>query len=246
MTTPLDRASVQHAPACARLDGAQDIPADITLYRVNIEFDASLHSPVFEVLSDAERCQAARFVRHADAIRFATTRAALRRCLGDAIGIAAASIRWSRTAAGRPRLAGVEAPVDFNVSHSGEHALIAWARRRRVGVDIERRGAMQSWQALVSTVCGRADVAGLEAAPPPAQRDLFYDIWVAKEALLKAHGAGIGAGLTQFSVLSHRGQSPRPSGQGDLANALAGYQCAWLRGIEGHAACVAWSAEQLV
>jgi 4'-phosphopantetheinyl transferase len=210
---------------------------------VDFDFDASLDDTQFDVLSEDERAQASHFMRPADVIRFASSHAALRNCLAMAVGQAAAAIRFSRSAFGRPSLTGNDAVsvVDFNLSHSGNHALIVWSATRRVGVDIEWRRADWAWQALVSGVFGDVDALQLAATPLARQCERFFDIWVAKEALLKASGDGIGAGLADFSVASDMSGFPFIQGCSALALALQSFQARWLRNIDGYAACVAWS-----
>ena len=75
---------IRYAP---RRDAA--LPGDLRVVRVDLDLDAPLSDPLFDVLSDDERAAAARFLRHADAVRSAATRAVLRRELGAALGMAA-------------------------------------------------------------------------------------------------------------------------------------------------------------
>ena len=69
-------------------------------------------------------------------------------------------------------------------------------------------------------------------------------MWAAQEALRKAEGRGIAGGLDGFSVLSDDPGRPRAGGAAALAVALRRFEARWLRGIPGHAACVAWSSER--
>ena len=61
-------------------------------------------------------------------------------------------------------VAGVRAPVSFNVSHSGHHRLIALAERGRIGVDIEERVPRHDPDGPIRTVFSRAEREELAAA----------------------------------------------------------------------------------
>lgn len=64
---------------------------------------------------------------------------------------------------------------------------------RRVGVDIEEARHSFDWRELKSTVLHAADQRIIDALPQADQSDAFLACWTAKEALLKAHGVGIGS-----------------------------------------------------
>lgn len=214
-------------------------PDDVRLVRLDLDPAVPLSDPLFDVLSGAERAAAERFRHPADRIRSAATRAVLRRLLGAELGAAPEGLAFALSDRGRPALAGAGA-LDFNVSHGGGHALIAWSRRRRVGVDVEPWRDGWDWRALAAAVLGAADMRRLAAAPEAAGR-LFLDAWVAKEALLKAEGRGITGGLSGFSVLP--AASGAPAVAGEDAAVLASFAAAWLRAIPGHAGCLAWGRE---
>ncbi|MDP9649659.1 4'-phosphopantetheinyl transferase family protein [Paraburkholderia caledonica] len=222
------------------------IPDDVHVFRVDFDFERSLNDSMFDVLSPEEHHRASKFLRHADAMRFASTRVALRRCLGAALGKDADALNFTQSAFGRPTLVDDDglAHIDFNVSHSGNHGLVAWSTVRRIGVDIEVRNKQMPWNELVRMVFGEADILELQSTPLSRQGDLFFDIWVAKEALLKAHGTGITDGLKDFSVMSS-GFSHLVRGSTTLAERLREFQGVWVSDILGHAAFVAWSRQRL-
>ncbi|MCC8396162.1 4'-phosphopantetheinyl transferase superfamily protein [Paraburkholderia sp. MMS20-SJTR3] len=230
--------------------------AGVEVFCVTFDFTAMLDHHAFAVLSDTERAKAARYLRHEDAVRHAATRVALRELLAERTGIAPAVLRFEQDAAGRPRLAGSADPAhqaahawpDFNVSHSGQHALIALAARRKVGVDIEVARRDKNWQALTPAVFAPRDEAAVAALPDERRVAAFYDIWTAKEALLKALGVGIGEGMTWFSVLhdDDDGDAREPRVALDDPRARSGaallqLDAVWLQVPAGYAGCVAWS-----
>lgn len=228
--------------------------AGVEVILVTFEFRARLDSSAFDVLTDDERASAARFVRHEDAMRYAATRAALRELLGTRLAAPARGLSLERDIHGRPRLAHrlARESVDFNVSHSGEHALLAFSRKRRVGVDIEAQQTGLDWQSLAPAVLAPADEAHLRALPEHRHRNVFYDAWTAKEALLKALGVGIAIEMTHFSVLGNSSDAPdvhligTPSESAEVSlPAVTAFDAVWFEAPAGYAACVAWSRSAL-
>ncbi|ALK31382.1 4'-phosphopantetheinyl transferase family protein [Burkholderia plantarii] len=231
--------------------------AGVQLLRVDFAFGTPLDAPAHAALDAAERARAARFLRAEDAIRHAATRAALRHLLGFTLQLQAASLRFVTDEAGRPELAPDDAAavdagadgdvgtarLDFNVSHSGDHALIAWSAATRVGVDIEAARSSLDWASLGPSVFAPADEAAVHGHAPQARRDAFFRVWTAKEALLKVLGVGITGGLTAFSVLDPRAPGTlAPAVVDPLAPAsgVAAYTAAWVDAAPGYAACLAW------
>lgn len=207
-----------------------ECPADVSLWRIDIAFGARLDDPMFASLSDDERTRANAFHRSMDALRFAMVRAALRGLLAERLGIAAKDVRFVSDEAGRPSLADENThAIDFNVSHSGNHGLIALSVRRRVGVDIEERATQFDWRTVAEIALSPHERDAVERLAVHAQTDAFYDIWVTKEAILKALGMGITKGMQHFSVWPCRDD-------------VQGIATAPLSMPPGYAACLAWSA----
>jgi 4'-phosphopantetheinyl transferase len=229
--------------------------AGIRLVSVGINFGAAIDHPAFSVLAEDERDHARRFLRIEDALRFSATRLALREALGELLDVPPNSLRFERDTNGRPRLARHARPpscvhnaFDFNVSHSGCHALIALAKGRRVGVDIEFVDRQSDWRALAPAVFSPRDRAYVMSLPEDLRRAAFYKAWTAKEALLKALGTGLGAGMTHFSVLDSLDGGlitmpalPRMEFGVHHSECVMTFDTAWCPAPAGYTACVAWS-----
>ena len=135
--------------------------------------------------------------------RPAQGRQPLRQLLAAYLGIEADAVTLAEGEHGRPRLDPAHgSSLDFNWSHSGEHALIAVARGISPGVDIERRRPQPRALPIARRFFGSDEADALAALPEKARDAAFLDIWTAKEALLKAHGRGIGYGLQRLRILS--------------------------------------------
>lgn len=213
-------------------------PSDISLWRVDLTFHVSLDDAAFSSLTEDERIRARKYLRHEDTLRFATVRVALREQLGQRLGIAPHVVRFTQDADRRPRLADSNL-VDFNVSHTGSHGLIAMSPVRRVGVDIEHRRAQFDWRSVAPLTLDPAEKTWIEGLDITRQSAAFYDAWVAKEALVKTTGVGIVDGLQHLTVLPR--DASRVTLRNRIPNDMRAISAHWLTAPDSYAACLAWS-----
>jgi 4'-phosphopantetheinyl transferase len=123
---------------------------------------------------------------------------ALRRVLAGYLGVPAAGVEIEVGENGKPRLPGEE--LQFNLSHSGEVALIAVSESRSVGVDVERVKLDRDFLALAERALGEEEVAALRAADPADRAAVFYAAWVRHEAFLKCLGVGLAGPIPDSPV----------------------------------------------
>jgi 4'-phosphopantetheinyl transferase len=87
--------------------------------------------------------------------------------------------------------------LQFNLSHSGRHVLLAFAHRQPLGVDIERRERRVSHLEIAQRFFAPREAAALMSLAPERRADVFQHLWTNKEAVLKALGAGLNFGLSE-------------------------------------------------
>lgn len=219
------------------------LPPGVMLYRLDLDLatEAKEATQAWPDLTAEERERAARFAQRADRVRFAATRATVRRLLAKRLGCAAAEVPLRTGRHGKPcvdeRLA--HAPL-FSVSHSGRHALIALADAHalmHVGVDIEQCRDDLDADALLGLAFTEAERRAVRAAGDTLQA--LHARWVGKEAVLKSLGVGIAEHLPCIGI------HPRADGRLDIACDIpewAGLQAMTLRAPQGYAAALAWHA----
>lgn len=146
-----------------------------------------------------------REVARAQRLRIATKRQqyigaqrALRRILERYVGIPAAAVRFTYGKHGKPQLAPATG-VEFNLTHSGQLALVAVGRGGRLGVDVEDPRRDRPFLRLARRYFSTPEYRWLEALPPSQQRAGFYRLWVLKEAYLKAVGTGLTFAPNRFT-----------------------------------------------
>ncbi|MCC4595858.1 4'-phosphopantetheinyl transferase superfamily protein [Xanthomonas campestris pv. phormiicola] len=118
-----------------------------------------------------------------------------RRLLSVELATPEAQLPLRRDERGRPWLHAPLAHVGAGWSHSGDYLLVAIGAHVRLGVDIEHQRARPRLLELAQRFFHPEEVAALHALAEPAREALFFRLWCAKEALLKAHGHGLSFGL---------------------------------------------------
>jgi len=153
-------------------------------------------------LDDDERARARRFQHAGARRRYVLCRASLRSLLSSALNCRNQHLAFGAGEHGKPSATvnGHQTSVEFNVSHSGQHGLIALAPRRRVGVDVEERVPQRNLDVLVEAVLGPSERAEVNAVTRDRRLHLFLDLWTTKEALSKAHGMGLSLDVSGFEI----------------------------------------------
>jgi 4'-phosphopantetheinyl transferase len=173
---------------------------DIHVWYVDLDVDTGTVDRLGAVLSGDELARAARFKFDRDARRFVVARGALRAVLGRYLGRPARSLTFMYGAYGKPALDEAHAGLDFNLSHSGEVAVIAASWGRAVGVDVELRRPLPDLAALAERSFAPGERSALDAVPEAERPAAFFRCWTRKEAFIKATGRGLAQPLEAFVV----------------------------------------------
>lgn len=136
--------------------------------------------------------------------RSVVSRGRLRLLLGAVLGLPPASVPIGTNAHGKPVLLSSDyADFGFNVCHSGDDGLVALAGQSAVGVDLECRKTSHdaAWAKLMAkTIFDSSEMVRWQKWPEDQWPAAVLDAWVAKEAILKAFGTGIGNRLRQCEL----------------------------------------------
>jgi 4'-phosphopantetheinyl transferase len=154
------------------------------------------------ILSPDEYIRANRFYFKKDRVRFTITHGVLRLLLGSYIGIEPTEIKFYLNEYGKPYLEhriGIE-NIQFNISHSRDLILLAFARDLEVGVDIEFVREDLANQEIAERFFSRVEIDDLTSLPKSLQIAAFFACWTRKEAFIKAKGMGLSIPLDSFDV----------------------------------------------
>jgi 4'-phosphopantetheinyl transferase len=119
-------------------------------------------------------------------------RRALRVILGAYLGVGHEAIEPTVGERGKPALAASPTAISFNLSHSGELALVAVAAPdTEVGIDVERRRPRRDLVRLAERWLPEGDAEAVARAPEEERERAFYAAWTRFEARAKCTGAGL-------------------------------------------------------
>ena len=156
-------------------------------------------------LSREEEARAARFHHPTDRDTWRAGRAWIRHHLGETLGLPASQIVFATDHRGRPSIKGAPPGFDCNWSHSGAWIALAFSHEARVGIDIECLRDDFPVDDVSRSVCSPAELAALrDAVDPASRRALFFHLWTAKEALMKATGLGVALEPAAIDVECHQ------------------------------------------
>ena len=144
-------------------------------------------------LNAAENAQAARIPNDALRTRFVVSRGLRRRMLSECTGMAATGLEF-QDAQGKPRLVGA-GDWDFNLSHAGDHVVVA-ARRGPVGIDLELHREVRDAALIVRRYFHADEAQAWRRLPKDRRADAFFLFWSAREAAMKCAGLGLARGIS--------------------------------------------------
>jgi 4'-phosphopantetheinyl transferase len=174
--------------------GAEDV------VHVFVSLDGAPDAADEALLDEEERQRAVRFVHARHRARFTLAHAALRLFVARCLGVEPAAVRYVAGRHGKPRLPRTFPPLEFNLSHAESVCLLAAARERAVGVDVELVRELPDAASLAAAHFSATERDALRSLPAPERRSAFFRCWTRKEAVLKADGEGLGHALDRVDV----------------------------------------------
>ena len=166
------------------------------------------------------RAQGFRFER--DRRRFIVARGLLRVLAGRYLDADPAQLSFGHGRHGKPFLTdGCQGcDIQFNVARSHKLALLAFARSRRIGVDLERSRQIPEMAQIVGRVFTEQEQEVWVQTPSDQKLEAFYCTWTRKEAILKAFGQGLAYPMNTLDV-GVKGDPSSPSFPVDQISTLA-------------------------
>lgn len=162
--------------------------------------DAVLAELPHDVLDTAERRQADRFVRLEDRKRYRAGHVLVRHAIAAVTGLSASALAFVSGPTGKPAAVSPKG-FDFNLTHSGQWVAIGLSRSGAVGVDVEADRPEAFWREIAASFLSPREIRDL----PSAGTARYLRVWTAKEAALKACGAGFSIAPESISVAVQAG-----------------------------------------
>jgi 4'-phosphopantetheinyl transferase len=173
-------------------------PDQVDIWRVFLGREADLVKVTESTLSVDESERADRFHFAADRHRFVVAHVALRNILSRYLNCKPEDLSFSVNQYGKPSLS--DHKLEFNLTHSGDLALIAVTLERKVGVDVERIRSDMELESIASRYFSQGEVSEFLTLHPEQRVAGFFTCWTRKEAYIKAQGVGLSLPLESFDV----------------------------------------------
>jgi 4'-phosphopantetheinyl transferase len=173
----------------------------VHLWRIRLDVTGQV-TQLQGVLSADELTRMNRYRYSRDRDRFAVCRGALRNVLERYLDKKAEEVEFLYGPHGKPFIAGNrgEFPLEFNISHSSNYALMGFMLDRAIGVDVELMRAdldIESVSLVSMSSMERNDILSRSGQD---RVDTFYRYWTCKEAYLKMRGVGMTLDPRSFSM----------------------------------------------
>ncbi len=152
----------------------------------------------YELLNDDEKLKVASFTRPEIQKKFIKTRGVLRKVLAKYLDTKPQEIKIKIGEHGKPYVE--NETLFFNLSHTANRLVIAISNSSEIGIDLEQYKHRKNLQGLVKKCFSEEEKHFWESLSEQQQVMLFYQLWVRKEAFVKAIGRGIAVGLDQCSI----------------------------------------------
>lgn len=171
--------------------GRTPAPGEVVLCSLSLAPEPAALARFEASLGADELARADRFRAPKDRRRYVAARGALRAILAGCLGLEARALRFAYGPHGKPALVEPDADLGFNLAHAGDRALVAVARGRTTGVDLEAIPDARAVAALMDAALTDRERSSLRAAPPAERPHRIAGLWTRKEALAKAVGLGL-------------------------------------------------------
>jgi 4'-phosphopantetheinyl transferase len=163
-------------------------------------FDQENCLSFFHLLSEDEKARVARLKDPDAASQQKISRGILRLLLGRYTGIEPKFLGFSYSEFGKPYLSNpANSKICFNLSHSGNLLLIAVVKGKQIGIDVEKYDGKIDISGIASMVFSPEEQSSLSRSKDTVHD--FYELWTAKEAILKSTGLGFSYPSNKFSVV---------------------------------------------
>lgn len=175
---------------------------EVHVWRVSLDVPAGVLASLQEVLAADEIARVQRFVFERDRVCSCVAHALLRILLGRYARVAPTQVHFTANEYGKPALARPELvpALHFNISHSANLVLYAFAWQRHLGVDVEYMRADIDYEGLAEYCFSPLEQETLKGLAPARKHEAFYNCWTRKEAYIKARGMGLSLPLALFDV----------------------------------------------
>ena len=178
------------------------VPDTIDIWRTSLNLSNKRIDNYLSILSDDEAQRVESYKSAKRRNEFIISRGLLRKAIGQSLDVDPSGFIFEYAEHNKPFLspATLGVPVTFNVTHSGNQAMIALSLDRTIGIDIEFIRHNVDFKKLAKRFFSKQEARALDDLDEINLPRVFFSCWTRKEAFVKALGDGISFGLSEFSI----------------------------------------------
>tara|TARA_R110002096_G_scaffold168798_12_gene340149 strand:+ start:22343 stop:23080 length:738 start_codon:yes stop_codon:yes gene_type:complete len=168
----------------------------VDIWQLDLEAPTEKWAPyAAQLLSEEDKRKINRLIQPQHRARAVAMRVQLRLLLSSYLNVAADALRFTTGRFGKPYLD--QSTIMFNASDSNDKALVAIGSSPFIGVDMEFWRPLDDMPRLVERHFTNTEKLFWRTLDAEQQETVFFDLWAAKEAFIKATGRGLGLGLAR-------------------------------------------------
>ena len=175
---------------------------EVHIWKADLDRHSKFTEMQATLLSQDELMRAEKYRFPKDSVRYSVGRSICRLILCQYLNIEAKDLVLYYNRYGRPHIDSYlnHNDLNFNVSHSENHLLLAVSREREVGIDIEKVKCEFDCMEIAKGFFSVYELTQLKALTPSKRELGFITCWTQKEAYIKAQGMGLSLDLDSFDV----------------------------------------------
>lgn len=172
------------------------------VWHVNLDTHPANVGQLSALLDSQERARAAKFSTPVIRDRYIVAHGVMRQLLAEYADTQPSAIQYEYKSHGKPVLAdpALTTKLAFNLTHSGNLALLAISDGRSIGVDIEKIKPHNDLDQVAHRNFSSLERSALSTLNKSDLLIGFYNLWTRKEAFIKAIGDGVSYPLDSFVV----------------------------------------------
>lgn len=169
--------------------------ARIDLWQFSLKHELNV---AYQILNADEKARGDRFYFSRHKRRFTTARTTLRIILARYLNTSPERLEFTYNEYGKPAVINSQ-KLQFNISHTGDLAMLAVGKGYPLGVDIEQYSA-RPYDGIAKSLFSERELAEFTKMPPMLKATVFFHVWSQKEAFIKACGLGLSYPTKEFNV----------------------------------------------
>ena len=185
-------------PECVWCNDSIQPPLSGDVFHIWMQELTTLHfNPFwFGCLDSKEQSDAMEYATRELHERYVAAHFFVRKVLGTYLSCAPENVELCREECGKPMIKG--RPCEFSVTHTDKRVLVAVSANKVVGIDAEETGYIPEWELIANRWFSKEEVEWISEQGDTSEA--FMRCWVCREAVLKAHGAGLSLPLESLRM----------------------------------------------